>query len=501
MRKFLAGLCLLGVSALPSTAQAQYPAYYSPPVQRYTPAYPYGYPAAPAPGYYYPQPAPTYAYPYGYPVAPRNVPAVNMTPPAPAPQVNYSGDASAATSAGTPSAVMQAQVPAAPAAQPAPVSEVQATPAASAPLVNETPQVAPQQLPPESPPAKKAEPPVVAGPSAALFGSTKDGAAPVTSSAAKVSEAPVVLHGGNVDCHDHKHVGLTFFADYIFWSVHGVDVPYAQPFLGVDPATAVPRGQVFTVSPTFTSGMRFGAGAGIDDCSWVVGTVNYFRTGNNSTAEAPAGFVLRSLLAFPNTVNAAGDSLKADADYHITLVTADIDYKHAIINNDTLILSWLAGARYTHLDQHLFANYVITGLTTIESRVNFDGGGPRAGLDARYRICGGFFGYGTGVADLIAGKFTGQSTERNIFTGLVGNSLVNENRVLPILELELGFGWQSANGRLRISGGYYVGTWFNTLTVPSLVAGIQGTNFTTNGNNFRDTVMFDGLVGRVEFRY
>ena len=45
------------------------------------------------------------------------------------------------------------------------------------------------------------------------------------------------------------------------------------------------------------------------------------------------------------------------------------------------------------------------------------------------------------------------------------------------------------------------GGWFNTLTVPSLVQGVQNNNFTTNGNNFRDHFSIDGFVGRFTFKY
>jgi hypothetical protein len=298
-----------------------------------------------------------------------------------------------------------------------------------------------------------------------------------------------------------KHARVLVFGDYLLWTLHGADVPFAQVANGIAPATAVPAGPVTTVSPTYTSGFRGGAGVAVCDNSWIVGTVTYLRTGNNSDAIAPAGLVLRSLLAFPNTLNAAGDSLTAHAEYHTTLVMADIDYKTAFVTTDNLLLSWFAGGRYVHLDQHLNALYQITGETTVESRVNFDGGGPRAGLNGQYRIAGGFYGYGVGAVNLIAGKFSGQAVQNNIFAGQQGQTAVNENRVVPILELELGFGWMSANGRVRVSGGYYVSSWYNTMTVPTLQAGIQGTNFTTNSNNLRDNIVFDGLVGRLEIRY
>ena len=58
----------------------------------------------------------------------------------------------------------------------------------------------------------------------------------------------------------------------------------------------------------------------------------------------------------------------------------------------------------------------------------------------------------------------------------------------------MGAGWEGCKGHVRVSGGYYVGNWFNTLSTNSLVRGIQNNDFTTNGNNLRSNITFDGLT-------
>jgi hypothetical protein len=101
----------------------------------------------------------------------------------------------------------------------------------------------------------------------------------------------------------------------------------------------------------------------------------------------------------------------------------------------------------------------------------------------------------------LAGHFSGSYSQHNIFAGNQASTQISEDRLVPQLEFELGVGWVSPKGRVRVSAGYYVGTWFNTITIPGLIQGVQNNNFTTNSNNFRDTLTFDGLVGHVEFRY
>jgi hypothetical protein len=302
-------------------------------------------------------------------------------------------------------------------------------------------------------------------------------------------------------CETNRH-RFVVFGDYLFWTVHGVDVPYAQAFDGILPGLSAPRGAVSVVSPNFSSGFRVGGGALFHDGnSGIYATFTYFRTNRSSDAAAPDPFVLHNFLAFPNTLNSAVDSLTAHVDYRIQLYMADLDYKCAIVNNNHLVLNWLTGIKYAHLQQNLDATFQITGTTTVNSDINFDGIGPRIGLDGRYCVAGGFYGYAQGIFDLLFGQFRANSIEQNVFTGLVGQTGITANRVVPILEMELGVGWQSPSGAFRLQGGYYVGAWFNTITMTSLSQGITATNFTTNSNNFRDNMTFDGLVLRAEIRY
>jgi hypothetical protein len=291
------------------------------------------------------------------------------------------------------------------------------------------------------------------------------------------------------------------FGDYLYWKVRGADVQYAQAFDGIDPLTSVPRGPVGVVSPRFNSGFRAGAGVLLTGESWLVGTFTYFRTTGGSSITAADPFILHSNLTFPNTANAGGDSLNANARSTIDLKMADVDFKYNFLDNELLTITGVLGARYAHLEQTLRANYQIFGTTTVNSDINFDGGGPRVGLEGLFHVCGPLFGYGKGGATLLLGRFNARYEERNIFIGQVGLTSIGDDRVVPVLELELGLGLQCLDGRVRVSGGYYVGNWINTLTVPSLAIGIRNNNFSNNGASFSDTITFDGFVGRLEFRF
>ncbi len=475
MRMRFALILLLGTAALPATLHAQYPAtgYYYPTANGYRPVYPNyqgaGYPAT---GYYYPQPMPRYVPTY---------------PP------NYQG------------------MPAYPARSHA--WQGGSTPGETHVIISQTPIAAPSAVVVQNPDNRKAtkpaavrvpatEPPVanvdslIAPSTRALLGAPVAGTT-LPQPGETPQPAPVTVSTTSAP----RGQRLSIFGDFLYWNVHGVDGPFAQPFDGIDPIFSVPRGPVAVVSPQFQTGFRAGGSVSLSENCWVVGTFTYFYSQRGAQAAAGDGLVLHNFLAFPNTANSAVDSLTATADYRIRLMMADIDVKCAIVNNDRLSLNWVTGVRYAHIDQNVLTTFQLTGTTTVDSKINFDAFGPRVGLDGKYQLRGGFYGYGQGMVDLMFGQFRGSYEERNVFTGLVGLTTINSNRVVPVLELEIGAGWQSANGRFRVSGGYYVGSWFNTMTTTSLAGAIGNVNFTTNGNNFRDNIVFDGLVSRFEFRY
>src|SRR6202161_813312 len=100
----------------------------------------------------------------------------------------------------------------------------------------------------------------------------------------------------------------------------------------------------------------------------------------------------------------------------------------------------------------------------------------------------------TGAISL-AGWFRAAYNQYNTFFLNQANVVWKDQRIVPILEAELGAGWASCNGRVRITGGYYIGSWFNTVATPLWIVGAQTNNFT----NVSQSIVFDGLVTRFEY--
>jgi len=124
---------------------------------------------------------------------------------------------------------------------------------------------------------------------------------------------------------------------------------------------------------------------------------------------------------------------------------------------------------------------------------------PARGLDGMRRSAySGLLVYGRSSASFVSGEFKADFRQTSQFlpNPALGNTLV-DFRVMTILQAELGVGWQNNCGNIRITAGYMFAGWFNALTTGSYIPGVQNRQF----NNLNETITFDGLVSRFEYRF
>jgi hypothetical protein len=501
MRRLIQIVCALGLVGLPQAAQAQYgmPAYYYPyprPMPVYAPSYGYGWQAGPA-SYprYYPQ-ANWSVQPAQYPVA-NSYPAAAPMPAPPPVYYTYSSPAPPAPVSSAqpvpshgPTGLPAVSIP--PLSQPMPSDSDASAETRPESVIHHKGKNAPEVIHIQPPSSSEPVAPTLPQPCTNCKSGKVIETAPTSCAA-----------DGTCPVEARKKCRFMLFGDALYMTVRGADVPYAQSFDGVGPL-AVPRGPVAVADPDYQPAFRVGGGVGVGESSWVVATFSFFESDTRDVffpLTGPVPTATTALTVFPATVNAAFTPLSATARYDVDLITGDIDYKALLCSSECATVTYLLGGRYGQLDQAFNATYPILGTTTVDSDISFDGFGPRAGIEGEYRAKCGLFGYGKGVFNLLLGHFDATYVQRNVFTGLQAQTEVGDDRLVPVLEFEAGLGWVSRKGHLRVSGGYYVAAWFNTLTTNSLVQGIRATNFTTNGDNFRDTLTFDGLVGRIEVRY
>lgn len=287
------------------------------------------------------------------------------------------------------------------------------------------------------------------------------------------------------------------FADFLLLQPRGIDMPYAIPQNGIDPAVAVPVGPVGVADPDYEPGFRVGGNVALSSCTSIGAMFSYLDTQTNGSISINQPNVIHSLVTHPNTASAAANTQLSEASYDIDFRIADVYYKALWSGGAYHEINWLVGARYAHLDQDFNERHSINaGVTTTTTDIDFDGAGPRFGLEGERRCrTNGFLVYGNAYASFLAGNFGADYLQSNTFALTQATTAFSDDRVVSILEYELGIGWISCNGCVRVKAGYYMAAWYNTLTTGKWVDAVQGNNYVDQ----HDTVTFDGLVTRLEF--
>lgn len=311
----------------------------------------------------------------------------------------------------------------------------------------------------------------------------------------------------NDDCCTGWCHKLNFFGEFLYLRARNAEIAYANPIDGVitPPAPGVaglpgiPQGRVGMVDPDYSSGFRAGAGLTLDECSALQLTYTGWSNTTHDQVTANAGDVLLPLLLVPGADNAATTALDANATQNIQFKLIDADYRGLIAYNCDYKVNYLIGARYAKLDQHLTANYLTNGVSSVNSNVNFDGGGLRFGLEGeRYGKNRQLFVYGKTYASLIGGKFRGNYLQSNQADPNLAFTNWKAGRLVSIYDIEVGAGWTNYCGNVRLSAGYMFSIWYNTVKNNEWINSVRTNNYTDPSDNFRGQMSFDGFVARAE---
>ena len=289
--------------------------------------------------------------------------------------------------------------------------------------------------------------------------------------------------------------GLTYLR------ARNAEVAYAVPVDGpivAGQAAPIQVGNIGILDPDFEVGFFAGANIALDTVSSLDIRYTMFESLTQDETSAIAPFALRSLTTHPSSATAAQDALSAVGQLEIDFDTIDVAYRHLLKCCDLYSANYVVGSRYAKLEQQFDADYVKNGLETVSTDIDFDGAGLRLGLEAaRFSCRNRLHLYAKGNASFLAGRFRAHYFQGQAFDPSVVNAEWEAGRIVPILDLEAGLGWSSLNGKLRLSAGYVVSAWFNTVTTQDYIHAIQTNNFL----ELSDTTTFDGAQARVEIRF
>ena len=303
--------------------------------------------------------------------------------------------------------------------------------------------------------------------------------------------------------YNHRH---GFFGDFLYLRPRNAEVAYALPIEGVVAlGDEVPIGPVAIVDQEFEPGFRTGAVFRLTDGASIRGQYSYFRSNASASATILGPNVLRSLVTHPNVANAATDTLDASAQHDINFDLIDTDYRGLILGCESctdcrcaIMVNGIVGGRYANLEQQFRSTFSVTGTRTVDTNIDFDGGGIRLGIEAEHHATtNGLYVYGSGITNLMVGEFTADYRQVHSINGQEAFTSWKAGRIVPTLDLELGFGWVGPRRRLKFSGGYLVSTWFNVVKTEDFINAVQNSDF----DDLSGILTFDGLVARATWEF
>ena len=282
------------------------------------------------------------------------------------------------------------------------------------------------------------------------------------------------------------------------------EVAYAVPIDGaiVPGITPVQVGRIGVADPDYTPGWRLGGTWAFNECSSLVFTYSRFESSTNDSVSTTAPNVIRSTVLHPGTANAGSDFLDARAVSDVDFQLFDIDYRAVWDSGDLWAINYLVGFRYAQLNQTFTGVFNNTGtLDLLNTRTTFEGAGVKLGLDAEKHACNsGLFIYGRTTASFIAGDTRARYFQSSDVDPSIVDTTWKAGRIVTILDLELGAGWQSPCGRWRINGGYLFASWYNVLPTDQWIRNVQTNDFVDDQHD-NDAITFDGFTLRLTYQW
>ena len=98
---------------------------------------------------------------------------------------------------------------------------------------------------------------------------------------------------------------------------------------------------------------------------------------------------------------------------------------------------------------------------------------------------------------MLAGQFTADYYQASATDAQVVYTNWKGSRIISLWDLELGGGWVSRGGHIRLTAGYVFSLWDNVVKTDEWINAVQRNNYLGLG----DQMTLDGVVVRVEGRF
>lgn len=263
---------------------------------------------------------------------------------------------------------------------------------------------------------------------------------------------------------------------------------------GVAPVQVSP---LAVLDQDFQPGFYAGISRTLDSCSSISVTYSQFEATTNGAINTNVPQVIVPMIDHPSTVAGASTYLFGTAKYDINYNLLDIDYRQLIYGECGRKLNFLLGARLAQSEQKLDASFSVLGTETVATDIDFYGGGIRTGLEFERIGKRGVMIYGKAIASFVPGEFRADYDQRASFDPVVVDTGWTAGRLVTMLDLEVGIGWANCADTFRLSCGYMISSWHNTVQTDEWINGVQANDFI----GMSSMTSFDGLNCRAEFRF
>ncbi len=303
-------------------------------------------------------------------------------------------------------------------------------------------------------------------------------------------------------------------ADFLWWSANTDGLYYAQSNFGTPTTSNPPAGEVdFSghmqrVKEEWGPGFRVGFGGNMPYDEWdIYLNWTWFHSDPKDSAKETSHGPLLVLWGHPDINSPAANAnlaSHAHARWDMTINVIDLEMGRAFWVGKHLSVHPFFAIRGAWIDQQFKVKYHYISSPHLEGRIkaesDFEGVGPRAGLDARFSLYNGWSIYGLVSAALMYGSLETDFREREN-NSRIAHTDDSFHRGISTVQMGLGIRWDAFFHRHRYHVGVTVGweqnIWYGVTQFNHYLGQLQ--NGTLVQNNGDLTLQGGTLSARFDF--
>lgn len=275
-----------------------------------------------------------------------------------------------------------------------------------------------------------------------------------------------------------KDIGLNFFGDFLYWQAleGGLEYAVRDVYRAVG-GSGTQGGRIKDCPGDWGPGFRIGASYAP---SWDIAAIwtrfhqstHKHKSVSNASSSLELGY---EAIWFPTINSTQPNYQDVKFKWHLDFDTVDLEFGKQYYVSKHLAIRPFISLRGAFIDQHFTAEYGPHNLTPsfekifIKYKNDFQGVGPRLGVNTSWDIGSGFAVLLNADVSLLSGWFSlktvaGPQTDVLDFP-IALDSHEKFNQLVPSLDILLGLGWQRCLSheryKLSFKAGYEIQYWWN----------------------------------------